>query len=102
MYKILLSAAALVASTTAQFRPNSFRFSQIPDPLYGGPCDSQGILNCQTQQFQGKTEAAGGCVQINGGGPNCVTYSQTCAFVCPQGFTPYQKVNSDDTTCVCG
>ncbi|GIZ38911.1 hypothetical protein CKM354_000231000 [Cercospora kikuchii] len=84
MYKVLLAAAALVASSTAQFFPGG-------QPLYGGQCDYQGFLNCQTQQWQGKPEAAQGCVQIQGGGPNCVRQTTVCDQQCVRGYA-YQKV----------
>ncbi|PPJ51044.1 hypothetical protein CBER1_07526 [Cercospora berteroae] len=84
MYKVLLAAAALVASSTAQWFPSG-------QPLYGGQCDYAGFYNCQTQQQQGKPEAAQGCVQIDGGGPICVRQTTVCDQQCVRGYA-YQKV----------
>ncbi|KAK4500883.1 hypothetical protein PRZ48_009075 [Zasmidium cellare] len=67
--------------------------AQQGDILYGTQCCYDGWQHCQDQ-------GSWGCIQINGGGPNCVNQTPNCDDVCISGYA-YQKDRSTDPRCIC-
>ncbi|EME39688.1 hypothetical protein DOTSEDRAFT_28805 [Dothistroma septosporum NZE10] len=93
MYSSIIAIAtlALASSVSAGWngRGNGWRTDT------GTSCCWQGLRHCQ--QDQGDW----GCVQINGGGPNCVRQTRECDDACGGSGYAYQRTRSNDDTCIC-